>query len=516
MKIEFLHHWQRAARPARSRDRLIAHLPRWAPWAVARSVAAQPARSRCPGARALAERMAGLSARRSLPRWRRDTFLRDMAHGARRRRRSPDVVLFVDTFTNYFEPENAHAALAVLRAAGYRVASRRAAPGDAEAARPLCCGRTYLARGPGRRGEARSAARRRRAGAARGARRDGRRSRAVVPAVAARRVPGAWVCGDAAQRLARRRVADRGVPGARARAPAGSRLPLGAAAAEARAGARPLPPEGVRRAAATHATCCGSFPVSPSSRSNRAAAAWPAASATKRALRRVDAHGRGVAAARRARRHPRHARRRRRHELPPPDRRRDARERTRRRAAPDMRLERALVRRTRRPRRADRGDAVDRPARRESPTPEPAMSRSDRRSDRESRLDRGGNARRLRDAGAAVLGRHARPRRAPEHRRTARGDRRHAAVRDPGLRLRTGTRPLRALRERGHDPIGLDGTPRFVAMARDYSACEVWQQDFLSLALPDGPLRRDLRQRDRYSTCRPPRCPASCASCARR
>ena len=47
-------------------------------------------------------------------------------------------------------------------------------------------------------------------------------------------------------------------------------------------------------------------------------------------------------------------------------------------------------------------------------------------------------------------------------------------------------RDLRALRARGHDPIGLDGTPRFVAMARDYSGCEVWQQDFLSLRLPDA------------------------------
>ncbi|MGE5090014.1 MAG: class I SAM-dependent methyltransferase [Candidatus Levyibacteriota bacterium] len=47
-------------------------------------------------------------------------------------------------------------------------------------------------------------------------------------------------------------------------------------------------------------------------------------------------------------------------------------------------------------------------------------------------------------------------------------------------------RDLRALRARGHDPIGLDGTPRFVAMAREFSGCEVWQQDFLSLALPEA------------------------------
>jgi len=53
------------------------------------------------------------------------------------------VVLLVDTFNNYFEADNARAALAVLRAAGYRVHLPQAA-GDT---RPLCCGRTFLAAG---------------------------------------------------------------------------------------------------------------------------------------------------------------------------------------------------------------------------------------------------------------------------------------------------------------------------------------------------------------------------------
>jgi Fe-S oxidoreductase len=54
-----------------------------------------------------------------------------------------EVVLFVDTFSRYFEPENAHAALAVLQAADYAVALPRALEGG----RPLCCGRTFLAGG---------------------------------------------------------------------------------------------------------------------------------------------------------------------------------------------------------------------------------------------------------------------------------------------------------------------------------------------------------------------------------
>jgi FAD/FMN-containing dehydrogenase/Fe-S oxidoreductase len=146
MKIEVLYHRQ-CAHGLSPRDRLVANLPRWAPWA-ARVPWLANLRNTLPGAARLGEAWLGFSARRSLPAWRRDTFLRDP--GARRDAASAanaDVVLFVDTFTNYFEPENAHAALAVLGAAGYRVHVARAIADDAEPARPLCCGRTYLAAG---------------------------------------------------------------------------------------------------------------------------------------------------------------------------------------------------------------------------------------------------------------------------------------------------------------------------------------------------------------------------------
>jgi Fe-S oxidoreductase len=46
------------------------------------------------------------------------------------------------SFNNYFEPENLHAALQVLRAGSYRVHIARAADD-----RSLCCGRTFLAVG---------------------------------------------------------------------------------------------------------------------------------------------------------------------------------------------------------------------------------------------------------------------------------------------------------------------------------------------------------------------------------
>jgi SAM-dependent methyltransferase len=38
----------------------------------------------------------------------------------------------------------------------------------------------------------------------------------------------------------------------------------------------------------------------------------------------------------------------------------------------------------------------------------------------------------------------------------------------------------------GHKAVGLDGAPRFAAMARAYSGCDVWQQDFLRLDLPEN------------------------------
>ena len=38
----------------------------------------------------------------------------------------------------------------------------------------------------------------------------------------------------------------------------------------------------------------------------------------------------------------------------------------------------------------------------------------------------------------------------------------------------------------GHEPVGLDGSPTFVAMARQSAGCEVLLQDFLTLDLPSS------------------------------
>ena len=46
-------------------------------------------------------------------------------------------------------------------------------------------------------------------------------------------------------------------------------------------------------------------------------------------------------------------------------------------------------------------------------------------------------------------------------------------------------RDLKSFSELGHVAIGLEGAAELAAMARAHSGCEVWQQDFLSLDLPE-------------------------------
>ncbi len=148
MKIEVL-----AARAEKHglslHDRIVGYLPRYAPLA-ARLPWLLNLRDRLPGAAKLSEALAGFSARRSLPKWRRDWFRDDeqFPRAAKERMAArggrAEVVLFPDTFNRYFEPENIRAARDVLAEAGYAV--HVAVPADGRA-RPLCCGRTFLSVG---------------------------------------------------------------------------------------------------------------------------------------------------------------------------------------------------------------------------------------------------------------------------------------------------------------------------------------------------------------------------------
>jgi len=47
-------------------------------------------------------------------------------------------------------------------------------------------------------------------------------------------------------------------------------------------------------------------------------------------------------------------------------------------------------------------------------------------------------------------------------------------------------RDLKVFSELGHVAIGLEGAARFALMARSHSGCEVWEQDFLELDLPES------------------------------
>jgi FAD/FMN-containing dehydrogenase/Fe-S oxidoreductase len=147
MKTEFLHHWQ-ARHGLSLKDRLIAQMPRWAPWAARWPWLANLPEN-LPGLGRLIKRRLGLSESRSLPLFRADGFLRTLgAQPADGPTGAGEVVLWVDTFDEHLEPDNARAALKVLKAAGYTV-HVAGAPGSgiASGERALCCGRTYLAAG---------------------------------------------------------------------------------------------------------------------------------------------------------------------------------------------------------------------------------------------------------------------------------------------------------------------------------------------------------------------------------
>ena len=47
-------------------------------------------------------------------------------------------------------------------------------------------------------------------------------------------------------------------------------------------------------------------------------------------------------------------------------------------------------------------------------------------------------------------------------------------------------RDLKTFTQLGHIGIGLEGAPRFAAMARAHSGCQVWEQNLLALDLPEA------------------------------
>jgi FAD/FMN-containing dehydrogenase/Fe-S oxidoreductase len=150
IKIEARAAWT-ASNGLRMRDRLVAFLPRYAPYA-SRVPSLFGSVERLPRFAGWLKTRLGLAPQRSFPRFLK-SFLSTAVQPSSPNPVDKEVLLFVDTFNNYVEPDNARAAQRVLEAAGYTVHFNVKA-GE----RPLCCGRTFLSAGRG--DEAKAEARR--------------------------------------------------------------------------------------------------------------------------------------------------------------------------------------------------------------------------------------------------------------------------------------------------------------------------------------------------------------------
>ena len=134
-KAEFLaHHYARRMRPA-------AHYSMgWLPL-LARAASKAPTlvnvMTHAPGLRAIAKRAGGIDSNREIPAFAPQTLRKRLASRGSRPG-GPTVMLWPDTFTNFFDPEIGVAAVDVLEHAGFEVVIPD---------RPLCCGLTWISTG---------------------------------------------------------------------------------------------------------------------------------------------------------------------------------------------------------------------------------------------------------------------------------------------------------------------------------------------------------------------------------
>jgi FAD/FMN-containing dehydrogenase/Fe-S oxidoreductase len=129
-KAEFLaHYYQRRLRPPSAYA--VGLVPWWARLA-ARAPRAANTLTQTPLLAGAVKRVLGLAPQRPLPRFAAQPLVAWFAAREPGNPDGPRVLLWPDTFTNYFRPDTGRAAVEVLEAAGYRV---ELPP------RPLCCGR---------------------------------------------------------------------------------------------------------------------------------------------------------------------------------------------------------------------------------------------------------------------------------------------------------------------------------------------------------------------------------------
>ncbi len=129
-KAEFLsHYYEGRSRPLNSYA--FAHIDRWAriaskvPWLVNFTTQA-------PVLGSIAKWASGMPSQRRIPQFASHTFRNWFRRRECPNPDAPPVLLWPDTFNNYFHPETAEAAVEVLEAAGFRVTLPR---------KNLCCGR---------------------------------------------------------------------------------------------------------------------------------------------------------------------------------------------------------------------------------------------------------------------------------------------------------------------------------------------------------------------------------------
>jgi FAD/FMN-containing dehydrogenase/Fe-S oxidoreductase len=123
------------------REKLIAYMPRYA-GAASRVGGLLSMLEQTPVLGAATKRALGLATERSLPHFKTSFLGRQADQKTLVSNSGREVLLFVDTFNNYIDTQNALAAQQVLQAAGYTVHLNQR-PGE----RPLCCGRTFLSAG---------------------------------------------------------------------------------------------------------------------------------------------------------------------------------------------------------------------------------------------------------------------------------------------------------------------------------------------------------------------------------
>ncbi len=147
LKAEVLH-LRNGQRGIPLRERLFASLPRAAPIA-SRLPRLLNLRNRSRLLAWLGERTLGIAAAKDLPEWHSRPFRdAELAPAPTAAPRDGAVVLFVDTFTRYFDPGVSRAAVSVLRRMGHEPASPPLHGTEAHGReRPLCCGRTYISAG---------------------------------------------------------------------------------------------------------------------------------------------------------------------------------------------------------------------------------------------------------------------------------------------------------------------------------------------------------------------------------